>query len=567
MSEKDPNGITWIPTELNRRQYLALTGALTAPAVAGCTSEDGTDQQTTSTPTESDETEGEDETTTESTSQDGGTLRVTVGSAIKNLDPAFTNLIVAIAVQNRIAEGLFKLDSNLNVVGNLAENVEYSDDGLTLTISLQEGVMFHEPFKREMVADDVVYNFDRISDPDTGSASQSDLQGVESWTAIDDYTLELELAEPDASLTATLTNNGLSILSPEALEEHGDARNNLVGTGPFAFEEWVTRDHITLVKNEDYWREGVPRVDEVIFRPISEPSVKITELQEGNIDIVQRTPVDFIPSLQDDDSVTVGIKAAGSYRNVHINSATADESTAEGRNPNTPTADRRIRQAINYAIDRQATVEIIEGGYGTVTEEFYPEDNPWHTGYAPFGVEADTERAMELIDEAGWDTPVEVHIISASDNQKLKQQGLILQDQLGNAGFDPQLHEFEIGTWVDKFFAHQYDLCVNGFPYYADPAQLQRFYKKDELETQPYERASNNYHEDVHDLWDELTVETDTDARIEIWNELQQLFIDDAVNPILYHTNVINSWRNSVQNFTQHASNTEILVEEVTLDR
>lgn len=557
---------------LDRRQYLALVGALATPAVAGCTGGDEETTQTTTAETTDTETGdgggGETETTTtEEQSTSGGTLRVTMSSAINNLDPAYTNLLTAITVQRRVVEPLFKINPDLSIVESLATGVEFSDDGTTWTVSLREGVQFHEPYQREMVAEDVVYNFDRIADPDTGSSVASSLSALSDWSAIDDHTLELNLSAPDQSLQASLTNGGLSVLSPEAIEEHGDMRNQVVGTGPFVFDEWVTRDHITLVRNENYWRDGIPGVDEVVFRPISEPAVKITELQDGSIDLIQQTPTDYVSSLQDDDSITVGIKASGRYSNVHINSTTADESTTTTRNPNTPTADRQIRQAINEALNRNAFIEVIGGGYGTVTQEFYPEGNPWHIGYAPYSMGANPDAATSLIEEAGWDTPVEVHIISASDDSQLRQMGLITQENLNSAGFDAQLHEYEIGTWTDKFFAHEYDLCVNFFPYYADPAQIQRFYKTDELTTQPYESGSNNYHEEVHSLWDELTTESDEARRQELWSECQTLFIDDSVNAILFHSNIINSWRNAVQDFQVHSMSTELLVEEVTLDR
>lgn len=555
---------------LSRRNYLAVAGALAASTFAGCTGgDDGTTTTTDTTSTESGDENTGDGTTTEQTttsSSTGGTLVSTLASPIKNLDPAYTNLVEAQMVGLRINEPLFKIDTDLQMVGLLASDVEIERDGLRWTVSLREGVTFHPPYEREMTAEDVVYNFDRIDNPDTGASWQGQLDAIDSWSAVDDYTLQLDLNSPTASLRAWLGINGLSVLSPEALEENGDARNHPVGTGPFRFEEWVTRDHITLAKHESYWRDGVPKVDELVFRPISEPSVKITELQSGNVQIVRNTPPDRVGSLRDDDSVTVENVDSGAWRGIHLNTTTADESTATGRNPETPTANLKIRRAINEAIDRQAMIDIIDGGFGTPSQEFYPEGNPWHIGYDRYSTRADPERARELIAESPFEAPVKLNIITASDDFALRQQGLITQENLGEAGFDPEINEYEIGTWVNKFFAFEYDISANGFPFLPDPDQYKQYFHTDGLANQPYNLGSNNSHEKVYDLWEQGAEETDPERRREIYGELQRTFFDDSALVILYHRQHINSWRNTVNDFEVHPHATGFLAEHVTLD-
>jgi ABC-type transport system substrate-binding protein len=551
---------------LSRRQYLSVAAALAATTMAGCTDGDDTGGGEGTTTTAGEET-ATPETTDESTpAEDGGTLTTTLPTPLNNLDPAYTNLTEGQMLSLRINEPLFRLNSDLELEGLLARDVEISDDGIEWVVSLREGVMFHEPFEREMVADDVVYNFDRITDPDTGASWAGQLDAVEEWSAIDDYTIRLTLGNPTASLRAWLGVNGLSILSPEAIEEYGDARNHPVGTGPFAFEEWQTRDHITLVKNENYWRDGVPHVDELVFRPIDEPSVKITELQTGNIDIIRNTPPDNVEQLQGEDGVNVGIVDSGAWRGLHLNTTTIDESTDVGRNPEAPTANLNIRRAINEAINRNAMVEIIESGYGTPTQEFYPEGNRWHIGYDRYSTGANPEGAIELIDETDFERPVSLNIITASDNFKLRQQGLIAQENLNNAGFDAQLHEYEVGTWVDKFFAFEYDISANGFPYLPDPDQYKQFFHTDGLANQPYNLGSNNEHETVFDLWEEGATESDPGVREEIYTDLQQTFFDDSALIILYHSQIINTWRDRVKNFQVHPHQTGFLAEEVRLD-
>jgi ABC-type transport system substrate-binding protein len=461
-----------------------------------------------------------------------------------------------------MVESLFHVNEDLEVVPLLASDYEVTNGAQTWTVELEEGVQFHEPYQREMVADDVVHNINRIRDPDTGAAGASIMNPVEEVTAIDDYTVEFSLSEPAAGFNTALSAHTVAILSPEALEEQGDARNNPIGTGAFTLDEWQTGSYVRVAKNDSYWRGDMPYVDTVSFRPIREPAVQSTEIQEGNVDVISGTAPSYVETHRSADGINVEAIAGGGYTCVHINSAST---TTEGRNSNTPTTDVNVRRAINHAISRTEMAEVVSSGYGTPTQQFYPEGNPWRIDYDRYGTESNPERAMELLEEAGYETPIPLSLITSPANV-LSQMAVVVEDNLSNAGFDVSINEYETGTWVDEFFAHRYDLCVNFFPFYADPSQLRQFYHPEGVYVQPYVDG-NNSSDQVMDLWSQGNQATDAEERRSIYAELQRTFLDDSVNAIMYHRPVIGSWRDSVQDYNVHPWGQEINVKQAWLDR
>jgi peptide/nickel transport system substrate-binding protein len=548
---------------ISRRKYLAITTAIGGLPLAGCSG--GTDNTTSSqSNTTTTSSEASTETTTEqSNGIKGGTLRSTLESSVQTFDPAFAATHVSYTVGNRVMEKLFELNRDLEIVGNLAKDVTISEDGLTWDITLQEGVQFHPPYSRELTADDVVANFDRLTNPDVGATPAGNLSMVKDWTAPDNYTVRLTFDQKIASMRSWLQRNGMNIIPPEHWEE-GDPKSHPVGTGPFKFEEWVTRDHITLSKFEDYWQDDLPHLDEVIFRPISESAVKNTELTSGNIHIVRSPNKDTIGQLEQNSSITVETRNSGGYRALKLNPAA--EPTA-GRGTGQPTKNRKIRQAIAEAVDREAMVQIVEGGYGTPTQSWWPETSPWSVDYAPYTMGANPEAAKELIGQTGFEPPVEVVIISSTGDDTLRQLGRITQSNLNNAGFDAQLKEMEMGSWVDALFTFEWDISPNYKPYQPDPDQIKGTFHPDYFQTMPYDGpGGQHWDQEAFSLWEQGNTTFDHEERLNIYTELQRLLIDDAVNQVLYHPNHVRAYRNTVKNYSVHPYQTSFELEKAWLD-
>lgn len=553
--------VTREDTGLSRRKYLAAVTALAgSPALAGCAGDGGS----TATDDADDDASGGGAETGESDDtgepQSGGHLRTSLVSPVNHFDLHINGLMVASIVGYQSVEKLFEPNTDLELVGLLAEDVAISDDGLTWDITIREGAMFHPPHERELVAEDVVTNFERILDEDVGSFRSLVLSAVDSMEATGDYSLTLELSEQQASLQAGLGGYfGIPIFSPEAIEE-GNIRENPVGTGPFVFDEWIPEDEIKLSAYDNYWMEDRPYVDEVTIRPLAEASVMVTGLTDGDLHMLHKTPADFKPQLDNDDSVTVHETDGLGYRALHVNPGSTP---TDGRAEGLPTTDQSVRQAVLEAVDRTAMVDIIEGGLGTPTQNYFPADHPWHIDYAPYTTEANPERARELISESEFSEPVPINIISASSDPVLQQLGTITRDNLSEAGFEPNLTEYDIGTWVTEAEAFRYDVNVNYFAGWFHPDGLRAWIDPDGLTQMNYETENRDR---IFELFEELNSTTDKSEADPLNEELQTLMIDDAAYVPMYHPQKVRTTRNTVKDFTVHPFHLAYRLDEVWLE-
>lgn len=550
---------------LSRRRYLAVASVLGGGALAGCTGdnqpEDESPIETTGGGTNTDTPKS-----TPEESNVGGSLTTTISSPLKTLDPAFYSVTETSAVLNNVFDRLFALDRKLELVPNLATGLSFSDDGLTWTMDIREGVMFHPPVDRELTAEDVVYTFDRITDPDTG-ARIADLisSNFESWSAPDDYTFQVTLPETLASTQAYLQSGGLEITPPEPIEENGNMKNHPVGTGPFKFEDWKTRNYIRLSKFEDYHKDGRPYLDEVEFRPITEASVKITELEKGSVHLLRDTPKTHVPQLKSNDSINTVQKSTSTWKGFHLNTTTTP---TESRAPELPTTRRDVRKAIAYAVDREAIVGAAESGYAEPSQNWYAEGAKWHSGYSPYSMSGNPEKAKELIGQTDLETPVELNIISTTDVGALERMGKVIQANLSQAGFDPELKEVPISTWLDHYFGRKFDMIVNLGPFYADPDLLFSTFisKAKEQNVHHYFDGEEVHADRFYELYEEGKRVLDEDKRKEIYDEAQKLLIDDAHWQITYNPQKIQSYRSTVKGYKMHPVSSEFSLENVWLD-
>jgi peptide/nickel transport system substrate-binding protein len=204
---------------------------------------------------------------------------------------------------------------------------------LSAFLTLQRGVKFHDG--TDFDASIVKWNFERMKDPAVGSLRQSEIANIAAVEVVDSHTVKLSLSEPDAALLATLTDRSGMMVSRAAVEQHGkDFARNPVGTGPFQFVEWVKDDHVRIKRYAQYWREGAPLLDEVVYRPIPDPTVRLTAMRAGDLHIIDGVPLQLVSRLKEDPKLTV-IETAGlrlpAYRNELRQTALRQHGAAPGR--------------------------------------------------------------------------------------------------------------------------------------------------------------------------------------------------------------------------------------------
>ena len=362
----------------------------------------------------------------------GGTLVVALHGEIDKLDPHQSVTIVGFQVQQNVVESLVTANATLDgVEPELATDWTVSDDGLTYTFNLRRGVKFHNG--KEFKAEDVIFSFNRIMDPNFPAADRSDLEMVESIEAPDDYTVVFKLKYPFAAFLTNLES--LWILPKDA---GVDFNQQLIGTGPFKFVEWVSGDRIVLERFDEYWEEGKPYLDKIIFRPIPESATKLVELKTGGLNFIGNVPYKDVAELEADPNFKV-YRVLGVVRD-HL-----------GFNVTKPPFDNKlVRQAMGYLIDREAIAETIMEGYAKPAQIAIPET---HWAFIPAIKNAytfDPEKARQLLAEAGYPNGFKATIkVSPTYPLEIKMAELIAE-AAKEVGVEFEIQQLEWSTWIQQ---------------------------------------------------------------------------------------------------------------------
>jgi peptide/nickel transport system substrate-binding protein len=417
----------------------------------------------------------------------GGTLTIAVSNEADTLDPQKTVSGVGSFIMSNIYSSLIAFGPGGNYVPYLASSWEVSADGLTYTFHLRNDVFFHNG--DPLTAQDVAWTYQRALDPETASpATAAYLANVETITAVDDYTVEIKLAIPYYYLLDSLAIDSFEgILSQKAVEAAGDDYGrNPVGTGPFIFKEWVTGDHITLERNPDFtWGPaGItpPNIQTVIFRLIPEGATIVAGLEAGELDyvgngIIQGLDVKNLEATGNFDIVRNPVQALLPYITLNVSKPPFD--------------DIRIRQALNYAVDEQAIIDLVIPDSGAVIENgpLTPSIEGYWPGIEEMGYNYDLEKAKQLMLDAGYTynadgmlekdgVPFSFELITVNGFDVVNKEAEVIQAQWKELGVDVQLNQLDGGVGYQKMLAGDYQSSVNGWGWPNSDLLTQLFHSK-----------------------------------------------------------------------------------------
>ncbi len=414
---------------LARVLVLLFAVALVAAACSGGESVDVDGDSTTTTAASS----GDATTTTAATSDGdattttaaagggdaggGAVLIAAQGAEPDRLDPHLTSAFASFQILENIYDTLVQPGDDLSMEPALAESWEISDDNLTWTFKMRPGVTWHNG--RPFTAADVEYSYNRILDPDFGAANAFRFASVESVTAVDDMTLEIKVTTPTPNLLVNIGGfKGMAIV-PQEIVDDGTIDTSPVGTGPFKFVSSSPDQGITLERNDAYWRadEGLPYLDGIQFTQIPDPTVKLTNLQTGEVDWVDTVPPQQLSALESDDSVVVMRVPGGDYHYF------ASNQTRE------PFDNPDVRRAIATAINREEIAEAAQFGAAAANQAAIPEGTFWYFDYAPYPT-ADAAAAQALLEGAGV-TDLTIEFLVTSDFPETVTQAQVIAAQLG----------------------------------------------------------------------------------------------------------------------------------------
>jgi peptide/nickel transport system substrate-binding protein len=399
---------------------------------------------------------------------DGGTLTYATGDAEPTcLDPHVGGNYPQALVSTQYLESLVSKDGDGEIVPWLADSWEESDDGLSWTFTLRDGVSFTDgtPFDAAAVAANVAH----LQDPETlSSTGYLALQKVTGVEAVDAQTARFDLSEPDSALLESLTQPWLAMESPEALQRPQDENcESPVGTGPFVVESWTKQDRVVLTRNDDYssppadaGHEGPAHLDEVVWRFIPDSAARYAALQAGQVDVIDNVQPDTLVAAGKDDSLDeIDAPRPGAANRIELNSGKA------------PFDDERVREAFITGVDVDDGIDSLF--FGTADRSYSPLSSVEPLAWSDESLfDVDPDAAGDLLDEAGWterdadgyrtkggerlslEFPV-------STNQSIPaEQSLFEQIQAGakQLGIEVVLSPLDLSSWYGALAENDYDL-------------------------------------------------------------------------------------------------------------
>ena len=444
----------------------------------------------------------------------------------QSLDPHAVTAVNDFRILVNIYDGLVRFaDGTLEVEPSLAEEWQISEDGLTYTFQLREGVEFHDgtPFNAEAV----VFNFERMLDEehpqhDTGPFPLSFFfSAVEDVTALDDYTVEFSLNEPFAPFMSNLAYPTGLIVSPSAVEQHGaDFGRNPAGTGAYRFQEWVGNQRVVVTRNDDYWG-GAPQPEAVVFRPITDANTRVAEMLSGGLDIMVEVPPDAMADFRNAPDFEVHEQAGPHVWFLILN-------MREG-----PFTDQRIRQAANYAIDKESLVTNVLQGTAEIAAGPIAPAFAWAYNEELEPYPYDPDRARELLEEAGYDGEEITFYVTEGGSGMLDPvaMGTAIQADLAEIGMNVSIQTYEWNTFLNEVNA--------GLEGRADMAQMS--WMTNDPDTLPFLTLrteafpedggfNSGYYsnEEVDTILQQARISTEPEERAALYRQVQEIVVEDA---------------------------------------
>lgn len=499
---------------------ILATAAIGGLVLAGCGNTDSADDQATGEP------------------QTGGTLVYASGDAEPDcLDPHYGGNYPQGLISTQYLETLFTTDENGETIPWLAESSDVSEDGLTHTITLTDGITFHDG--TELTSEAIKANIEHLQDPDTASSTGFlAVEKVEEVEIVDELTAELHLSAPDNALEESLSMHWTAIQSPDALAR--DVQENCedpVGTGPFQVDSWDREQQINLVRNEDYVQpvesdrdDDLAYLDGITWRIIPEAATRYAALQSGEVHVIDNAQPDTIQSAEDANLGHLDSPRPGASNRVELNSSQA------------PFDDELVREAFIRSVDVNGGIEALF--FDTAPRSYSLLSSVEPLGYSDESLfEQDVEQANALLDEAGW-TERDDDNVRMKDGERLEiampvstnqsvpaEQSLFeqFQAQAAEVGFDMQINLLDLSSWYADLAEHNYDLV--SAPYTkVGPSTLRILYHSDSIEPAPSGYFANNAQVDIPEvdqMLEDAEETSDEDERADLYEQAQQRILED----------------------------------------
>ncbi len=464
----------------------------------------------------------------------GGVLKHAL-PPIQNLDPAFLSTIsdgqiarywTDYFVYIHIVDGNYEPDWDRG----LATGYEVNEDATVWTFNVRKGVTFHNG--RPLTADDIVFTFDRLRDPEVGGFTVALYSNIEDIEALDDYTVRFTFENPNPDFVIYDLNDYHAHVMDKETEDFETEWN---GTGPFIIEEYIPEDRLVMKRNPNYWMMGedgqpMPYLDGLEFIFLTEPSAQLEALRGGQVHWINWLSPEFVDPLEADPDINVYFQTNNAHYVIHMR---ADQP---------PTDDVRVRQAIKAATDHRELLEVVGLGYGSVGR-----DTPIGPALGDFYLDApepvqDVEKAKALLAEAGYADGLEIELI-AQDQLIVKGLATVWAEQLAEAGITVNIQVVPVGVYYGEgvWLECQFGITDWG-PRTTPQSYLPLAYMCDAAWPE-----SHWCDPELDELAKAAGSELDHDKRVELYHEIQEIFIERGPVVVPYFAQNILAYRDSVK--------------------
>ena len=439
-------------------------------------------------------------TLSEGTPVPGGSVVYGMTQDLASLDPHVDTDAGTRDVVFNLYEGLVKPTSDGGFIPAVASDYIISDDAKTYTFTLRDGITFHDG--TPVTIEDVKYSIDRYAEIQGESSAFSSL--VDSVEVQDDKTLVVNLKESYSEFLPMMT---IAII-PKSNE---NPAGNPIGTGPFKYVSYTPGQNLELEKYDGYWQEGVPSLDSVEFKFIADVDTAFVELQAGTIDILKYLTSAQAETLGDDYNIVQG--SMNLVHAMYLNSAYEPLSKTE------------VRQALCYAVDRDAINNFIFGGKSHIIgSHMIPAMSKYYEPEAETVYSYDPEKAKELLADAGYADGFDLEITVPSSYSQHVDSAQIIADELSQVGINVTLNQVEWSTWLqDVYKGGNFQATVIGFDGTLAPSDWLKKYVTDDAKN--FMHYSNTEYDDVFNT---AYTTVDDDVKVENYKKAQMILAEDA---------------------------------------
>lgn len=530
------------PEQKRRRFLKSISGTAGISIIAGCFG-GGSD-----TPTDGSESGGDSSSGTDAGSESGrhgGTMTFALSDSPRNLSYWQSYDTITNNLTTQIWDSLLEYsEPDMELKPALAKDWTTEDD-TTFVYNLREGVTFHDG--SEMTAEDVIASAKLTLRDEAQSPLAWMFDSVESFEEVDEYTVQVNLSEPDAAFKFVPATTAWGVAPKSQIEEKGtDLAEDPVGAGPFKLEEWKSGNYVEITRHDDYWDEDLPYLDGATFEIVPNGTGRITGMKNGDYGGTNDIPIDQMSVLDGMDNVS--LETVTSFQTSFV----VFNSTKE------PFGDVDVRRALSYAIDTESIAESTVGEYGTPATSMLPENLMGHVTPDDLeydGFPYDPDKAEQMLDDAGYtgDPRFETTLLAPKDTIRQKP-ALAIQEDLSEIGVQVEINEVSTSTYVESFWGEtdmskrepmQMGLWASDFP--SADAILTPLFQSDQRP------PGNNWfayeNEEVDELIQQFKTTLDSEERAQYAKEANKIIVDEAPGVWVVHPDTTKAFNQKYEGY------------------